>query len=125
MVIKRPFRKKADGMRVNPRTEEEVAKGKVPKDRLIRRDPKTKGKDRPEFTPEEVFAHIPKTETETETEPKTEPASEKVAVVAKKPRKPLDPDWARRAWIKVCMNRGMSRDEAEADWDSAFTDDDW
>ena len=124
MVIKRPFRKKADGMRVNPRTEEEVAKGKVPKDRLIRRDPKLKGKDRPEFTPEEVFAHIPEPEPKPKPEPKPEPDLEKDDV-PKAPRKPIDEAVFRESWIKVCMNRGMSRDEAEADWDSASTDDDW
>lgn len=55
--IKKAQRKWAKGMRVKPNTGKEVAQGKVPLDRLLKRDPKLKGKDRPGLSPTEVFAH--------------------------------------------------------------------
>jgi len=41
--------------RVNARTEEVVAKGKVKRDRMLARDPEQKGKDKPGVPPTEVF----------------------------------------------------------------------
>jgi len=122
MVIKRLFRKKVEGMRVKPRTEEEVAKGKVLKDRLIRRDPKLKGKDRPEFTPEEAFAHVPKPDPKPT--PSTTPPKED-ASVPKKLRKSVDETFFRETWISGCASRGMNRAEAEAEWSEASANDDW
>ena len=58
VVIRKAQRKWAIGMRVKPNTLKETAKGKVPVGRLVKRDPARKGKDRPEFTPDEVFAEI-------------------------------------------------------------------
>jgi len=56
VVIKTTSRKWAKGMRVKPHNEKETAQGRVPMERLIKRDPKLKGKDRPELTPDEIFA---------------------------------------------------------------------
>jgi hypothetical protein len=58
VVVKTPQRKWAKGMRVKPHNGKENGKGKVPMDRLIKRDPELKGKDRPDFTPEEIFAPL-------------------------------------------------------------------
>lgn len=44
--------------RVNPKTEERVAKGKARKNRLVRRDPELKGKDKPAQSPLEVFPDL-------------------------------------------------------------------
>jgi hypothetical protein len=72
VVIKTTQRKWAKGMRVKPKTGEETAKGKVPMDRLLRRDPELKGKDRPGYPPDEVFAHR-ETEPEVVEPEETEP----------------------------------------------------
>jgi len=73
-----PQRKWAKGIRVKPNTGEHGAKGRVNLSRLLSRDPKLRGKDRPEFTPDVVFEHIkdvpkPEPEPEPEPEPVTEP----------------------------------------------------
>ena len=121
VVIRKPLRKKADGMRVKPKTGEEVAKGKVPKDRLVRRDSALKGKDRPGFTPEEVFAHLPE-----KAKPRPKPAEEAPVVEDPKPAKPRSSaptDW-RAVWVSHYTSyHGMSRKDAEAAYDSC--DDDW
>ena len=58
--VRNPQRKWAQVHRVKPATGERSGKttGKVRKDKLVKRDPKLKGKDRPEFSPDEVFAKI-------------------------------------------------------------------
>jgi len=64
--IREPQRKWAKGLRVKPATGEEVAKGKVPIGRLLKRDPMLKGKDRPSLTPDEIFAAPPTDEASAE-----------------------------------------------------------
>jgi len=71
VVILKPKCKWATGLRVKPNNGKEVSEGKVPLGRLLRRDPKLKGKDRPTFSPDVVFAHR-KAEEEKKMEP--EPA---------------------------------------------------
>lgn len=80
-----PSRKWAKGMRVKPRTGEHTAKGKVSLLRLIKRDPKLKGKDRPMLPPDAVFTlPEPKKKEEPVEDPQPEPEKPKPA-----PRKRL------------------------------------
>jgi hypothetical protein len=77
-----PSRKWAKGMRVNPRTGEHTAKGKVSLARLIKRDPKLKGKDRPALTPDAIFTlPEPAVKEEPQEEPQVEPE-----IVMEKPK---------------------------------------
>jgi len=88
-------RKWAHGMRVKPQTGKETAKGKIPMDRLIKRDPKLKGKDRPQFTPDEVF---PPEEIEEGVDAETEErAADNVRTMwdEKGEEKPTLPSWCR------------------------------
>lgn len=67
--VVKPSRKWVKGYRIKPATDERGATAKVPLDRLLKRDPALKGKDKPEQTPDEVFAHMPKPEKPKEPEP--------------------------------------------------------
>lgn len=85
-----PSRKWAKGYRVKPATEERGAKAKIPLDRLLKRDPSLKGKDKPEHSPDDVFAHMPKPEKKPkEPEPPPTPPSPPPPTKPEKPEKPL------------------------------------
>jgi hypothetical protein len=71
--VVKPSRKWAKGYRVKPATDERGAAAKIPLDRLLKRDPAQKGKDKPEQTPDEVFAHVPKEEPKKEEAKKPAP----------------------------------------------------
>ena len=121
--IKKPLRKRAEGFRVKPHNGEKSGKRgcKVAKDRLIKRNPDLKGKDRPKFSPDEVFAHMPKPVKK----PKpAEPGPEVEATEALEPKKGKKlTDW-REFWIShFVTQKGMSREEAEHEYDNM--DDDW
>jgi hypothetical protein len=76
VIVRTTQRKWAKGVRVKPHNETETAKGKIPMERLLRRDPKLKGKDRPGCTPDEAFAFLE--EEKAAKKPKTpSPAVEK------------------------------------------------
>ena len=85
--IKLAQRKWAKGIRVKPHNGKEVAQGKVPLDRLIKRDPKKKGKDRPEFPPSEVFSQNGTKPPKKEKEPSAPKVDEVVPLVSER-RKP-------------------------------------
>lgn len=91
-----PSRKWAKGYRVKPATNERGPQGKVPLDRLLKRDPSLKGKDKPEHTPDEVFAHVVK---ESPPEPK-KPVEERPAPPPE-PVKPLSEKEQRKRMKKL------------------------
>jgi len=128
VVVKTSQRKWAVGMRVKPATGDEVAKGKVPKGRLIKRDLSLKGKDRPEATPEEVFAPMEKADADaaalkkqakakTKAPPEPKLRSE-VDLVEPEKRVIRDAAWFKKSWDKTF---------GEGAWDADLTndDDDW
>jgi len=127
VVVKTPQRKWALGMRVKPATGDEVAKGKVPKGRLIKRDLSLKGKDRPEATPEEIFAPMEKADAEAAALKKQAKKPAKL-VIDTKPEAGPTPEIERlpaierdEAWFKKSWDRTFG----DGAWDAASTDDDW
>jgi len=126
VVVKTPQRKWAQGMRVKPATGVEVAKGKIPKGRLIKRDPKLKGKDRPGATPEEIFAPLEKAEAEEKAIKKQAKVEAEAKLAAQSPKPEPNPatdkkiqrdeEWFKNSWEKTF---------GPGSWDEATADDDW
>jgi hypothetical protein len=88
--IVKPSRKWAQGYRVKPATNERGSLGKLPLDRLLKRDPKLLGKDKPGPSPDEVFAHMVKEEPKpAPPPPPPPPPPPTVPTEVAKPAKPL------------------------------------
>jgi len=62
IVVTTPHYKWCRVKRVNPKTGEVVAKGKVLRKKIVSRDPEQKGKDKPSLPPTEVFVDKPDAE---------------------------------------------------------------
>lgn len=114
-IIKKK-RKSAEVDRVNARTNETTKRGaKVKVDRLVKRDPKQKGKDKPTCPPSEVFVNVAKPEPE----PEPEVEAEQPVIVK---RGKADLKKVKAHFVRYKMNTGATREEAEAEWD---TPNDW
>jgi hypothetical protein len=134
--ITKPSRKWAKGVRIKPNTGEQGAKAKVNLERLVRRDPALKGKDRPGFTPDEVFAHLDEHDAKEKAEQEERERQRQVAERKKleraeappKPKKETaggsfsESKW-REIWIGIYMKRGMTRAEAEIEFERDSIDD--
>lgn len=83
--IKTTSRKWASGIRVKPHNNKDSGKGRVRIDRLVKRDPELKGKDRPAFTPEETFAVLNKQEAKEKSEKKKVKQAQQVVEIKSEP----------------------------------------
>ena len=111
IVVTTPNYKWCQVKRVNARTGEPVAKGKVLRARVVSRDPEQKGKDKPSLRPDEVFEGMNDEPIESASEDAVE------APTASEPEVPLTPEEkAARAASVADLLGLLDDDSSDEDW---------